>query len=114
MTETRPKLRSAIRILALALALVGLLGVSVASASPAHEHINAPGTGCSICFVAHLSALEPATSHAICTLEFRGRAALPLCDSSYDPLFRKTSLSRGPPSRRTVDQSFGSRELCKV
>lgn len=106
MIETRPKLRSAIRILALALALAGLVGVSVASAAPAHGHINSPGSACSICFVAHLSALEPVTSQAICALEFRGRAVLPLCASSYDPLFRKTSLSRGPPSLRTFDDSF--------
>jgi len=112
--ETRPKLRSAIRILALMLALAGLTGVSVASASPAHGHINTSGSECSICFVAHLSALEPVTFHAICALEFRGCAAVPLCDSSYDPLFRKTSLSRGPPSRRSIDQSLsGSRKISR-
>jgi len=95
--HTRPRLRCAIRILALVLALASLVGVSAASASPAHGHIGAPNSGCSLCFVAHLSALEPVTSHAICALEFRGRAALPLSDSNYDPVFRKTSLSRGPP-----------------
>jgi len=112
VSETPLKLRSAIRILALVLALAGLVGVSAASASPAHGHINAPGNGCSICFVAHLSALEPVTSQGLCALEFRGRAALPLCDSSYDPLFRKTSLSRGPPSLRNIDSSLsGGRRI---
>jgi len=104
--ETRPKLPSAIRMLALVLAMAGLVGVSAASASPAHGHINAPGNACSICFVAHLSAIEPVTSQGICALEFRGRAALPLCDSNYEPLFRKTSLSRGPPSCRSIDASL--------
>jgi len=104
--ETRPKLPSPIRILALVLAMAALLGVSAASASPAHGHIKAPGNECNICFVAHLSALQPVTSQGICALEFRGRAAVPLCDSSYDPLFRKTSLSRGPPSRRSIDASL--------
>jgi predicted carbohydrate-binding protein with CBM5 and CBM33 domain len=103
---TRLKPRCVIRMLALVLALAGLVGVSAASASPAHGHIGAPNSGCSICFVAHLSAIEPVISHAICALEFRGRAALPLCDSSYAPVFRKTSLSRGPPYRRSIDPCF--------
>ncbi len=105
MIEIRPKLHSAIRILALALALTGLVGVSIAAASPAHGHVRTAGNECSICFVAHLSALEPVATQAICGLEFRGRAALPLCESSYDPLFRKTSLTRGPPFLRSIDHS---------
>jgi hypothetical protein len=87
----------AIRTIALWLALTGLLGMSVASASPAHEHFNNPARNCSICFAAHLSVLQPVPPGAICAPEFGGRAALPMFYSSYDPLCRKTSLTRGPP-----------------
>lgn len=115
MIENRSKLLSAIRIFALTLGLAGLFGASVASASPDHWHARTPARECSICFVAHLSALEPVTSHAICELEFRGLAAFLLCDSTYDPLFRKTSLSRGPPSRRSIiEWSSGGREMSRV
>jgi hypothetical protein len=89
----------AIRTLALLLALAGLFGISVASASSAHEHVNNPARGCSICFAAHLSIAQPIASGALSAPEFGDRAAVPLFDSSYDPLCRKTSLTRGPPSR---------------
>jgi hypothetical protein len=89
----------AIRILALVLALFGLLGISAASALPAHAHAhaNTPANSCSICFAAHLTASEPVSPHIVCELKYRGRAAVPSSYFGYVPFCTRTSRTRGPP-----------------
>jgi hypothetical protein len=97
VTLSAARLHRTTRIFALCLALLGLFGVSVAAASPAHEHATGPANSCTICFVAHLAALQAHTVHAVFALEFRGRASLPLASSDYTPVVANTSSTRGPP-----------------
>jgi hypothetical protein len=87
------------RIFALCLALLGLFGVSAAAASAAHDHAAGPANGCTICFVAHLAALQTRTVHAVFALEYRGRASLPPSGPDYTAVFARTFFTRGPPSR---------------
>lgn len=91
-------MRPAIRICALWLALAGLFTVTVALASPAHDHANTPANTCTLCMAAHLPAVQAGSPHTFFELEYRGRAALPLIVTSYSPLFSSASFTRGPPS----------------
>jgi hypothetical protein len=86
------------RIFVLIWAFAAMLGLSTASASPAHLHADSASNGCNICFTAHTVAFEtPAVLPVYCP-EIRELATLLPPVSSYRACAARTSFSRGPPS----------------
>lgn len=82
------------RIAVLVLAVMAMLGVSVASAS----HVDSSPNGCNLCFVAHTVAYETPVAQLIFAPEPVGRTAAPAHAPVYQARAVRTSLSRGPPS----------------
>jgi hypothetical protein len=87
-----------LRALVLVLALVAMLGVSAASTTPAHFHLNSSPNRCDLCFTAHVSAMESPAVQPVHGLEVNGPAALLLPYFGYRPFSSQPSCSRGPPS----------------
>jgi hypothetical protein len=79
-------------------AVLALLGVAMASTSPAHFHERAGGR-CDICATAHVVSLEAQTVfHFVGSVAVCDRLAPPAAASAYQLLLDSASSSRGPPS----------------
>jgi hypothetical protein len=87
------------RIAILLMAIAAMLGVSVASASPAHFHAKAPANDCGLCCTAHVVSLE---AHSIAQFvpapDTEERIAPCAAVAGYQLLRDKAALTRGPPS----------------
>jgi hypothetical protein len=83
----------ATRIPILALMIVAMLGLSIASAS----HIDSSPNGCNICFVAHTVAFETPSVQPFRGPEIVGRAPLVTPVVGYQTCTSQPSCSRGPP-----------------
>jgi len=87
-----------LRALVVITALVAVLTVSTASSLPSHLHSGSAAARCDVCFTAHTAAYEAPSSHPVPIPQMQGRTTLLLPVSNYQPLSRKSSRSRGPPS----------------
>ncbi len=94
-----------LRTIVLLLALVAMLGVSAASATPAHFHADSSGDSsgssgnrCDLCFTAHMSVVQSPAVQPIHGIELQGRVPVVLPFFGYRPYRGRTACSRGPPS----------------
>ena len=88
----------ALKVFVLLLAILATLGVSFASASPAHSHLNSSARGCDICLTAHLAADETPAIQPVNGPVLLGRTTLELPLVNYQPYAGQPCCSRGPPS----------------
>jgi hypothetical protein len=87
-----------LKIAVLLLALVAMLGVSAASNSPAHFHLNSSANRCDLCFTAHMVGVQSPGVQPVHCPEISGRVALLLPYFGYDLSSIRALSSRGPPS----------------
>jgi hypothetical protein len=88
-------LRAAILIVA----IVAMLGVTMASGSAAHFHERSAGGQCDVCITAHVVSLEArAVFHLFSVVQTQERLAAASVVSGYQLLLAHSSFSRGPPS----------------
>lgn len=81
----------------LLLALAAMLGVSAASNSSAHIHLNSSTSQCDLCFTAHLAVFETPSIQHFYGPHQQQRAPLPIPFFGYQALVTQPSFSRGPP-----------------
>jgi hypothetical protein len=95
---TQPALRR-FRTFVLIWAFLAMLGLSTASASPAHFHGSSSSpNGCNICFTAHTVAFEAPAVQPVYGPEMAGSAILLLAVFGYQACAGQPSCSRGPPA----------------
>lgn len=87
-----------LRALILAIALLGMLGVSAAASTPAHLHLNSSTNRCDLCFTVQVSAVGTLAVHILPGLEVSGQAVLLQPYLGYVSPIAPASSSRGPPS----------------
>ncbi|GEM_PF-5230536 len=87
-----------LRIAAVLLALIALLGVASAAASPAHIHLTTPDAGCDICLTAHMAAADTPCTLVFLAPEVRGVLTVLPVLSGYQAHSSESTYSRGPPS----------------
>lgn len=80
------------------LALAAMLGVSAASNSSAHFHLNSSSSRCDLCLTAHISVVETPSVHLFRGPDLETRAPLLIPFFAYQALVTRPSFSRGPPS----------------
>jgi hypothetical protein len=87
-----------LRIAVLVMALVAMLGIVTASASPAHAHLKTPDAGCDICITAHFSAMETPAALIVHSPDIQGHITFLALLSGYQPCDSESTSSRGPPA----------------
>ena len=98
MLRLVPGAHRAPRIFAVILAIIAMLCVSAASASPAHTHLTGPADRCDICVTAHLASQQAAVIQVVHAPELQGFLP-PAAVIQRTELRRILSLlTRGPPS----------------
>ncbi|HYA18033.1 MAG TPA: hypothetical protein VEF06_11235 [Bryobacteraceae bacterium] len=91
-------MHSKLRTLVLLVTLAAMLGVSAASITPAHLHLNSSASRCDLCFTAHFAAVQSPAVQSVHAPELSGPTALLQPYSRYQSLASRPSSSRGPPS----------------
>jgi len=86
------------RIIVLLVALVAMVGVSVASASPVHAHNKAQSNNCGLCYSAHVKSQETPQIFALRAPVYSGRDNSPSLALSYEGFHAKLKSSRAPPA----------------
>jgi hypothetical protein len=88
-----------VRLCILVLAIAATLNVMIASASPAHLHLDSSSQGrCDICFAAHTTTGDIPAAHPVCGPELEGRTQPTLPFFGYHACDGHPDCSRGPPS----------------
>ena len=87
-----------IRQIALVFAMLAMLLVAVASASPAHTHLNSAADRCDICSAAHMAAQQVATVQVFHSLEIRNFIAAPEAVQRVESRSVLALVTRGPPA----------------
>jgi hypothetical protein len=87
------------RIAILFIAILAMLGVSMASTSAAHIHSGSSGGQCDVCVTAHVVSLEAkAVFHFVGAVEIHERLAPAETFAGYRLFLSRSAYSRGPPS----------------
>jgi hypothetical protein len=98
MRSSVPGKRRISRIIVVFLAIAAMLGVSAASLSAAHAHLNSAADQCDICHSAHMAAQQVAVIHAVHTLELQSFLAPPEAVQRVESRGFRILLTRGPPA----------------
>jgi hypothetical protein len=75
-----------------------MLGVSAASVSAAHTHLNSAADQCDICHTAHMAAQQIAVIQVVHSLELQSFLAPPEALERVESRGFRTLLTRGPPA----------------
>jgi len=88
-----------LRIAILFLAILAVLGVSIASTSSAHVHARSTGSQCDVCVTAHVVSLEAKTVfHLVGAVAVYEHLTPAEIVAGYQLLLTSSASSRGPPS----------------
>jgi len=98
VTTLKRQIAPIFRAIVVVAALAAVLALSTASLLPAHLHNGSAAARCEVCFTAHATACEEPSFQPVPVPQVQGRTTLLLPVSDYQPLSRKSSRSRGPPS----------------
>ena len=86
------------RIVVVILAIAAMLGVSAASLSAAHAHLNSPADHCDICCTAHMAAQQVAVVQVVHSPELQSFLAPPEAVERVESRSILALLTRGPPA----------------
>ena len=79
-------------------AMLAVLLVSAAAASPAHRHTTGPGDTCTVCQAAHASSHQALTPVALVVTLAVLHAVTEAAPDEHQNFLSSSALTRGPPS----------------